>query len=215
MNPPRLAVAATVLVMLCGTAGAETMDKTKNDPLAAPVSAQSQTGERAAQPWTPERQAKAEPKPTPDVDPAAVADASAHFRSGNDGGPEGGTAPVVLAAEDAPIGVQSAPAGQRAGRYWTGERQALAQAKPTPVVDPAAVAAASGHVRSGNEGGPEGGTAPVVLAAEDAPIGAQSNPGGDGGADYWTPERMRKAMPMPMPELPEGSPIKPGGAKNR
>ncbi len=144
MNAPRIAVAATVLVMLCGTAGAETMG-TEIDPLAVPVSGQISAGARAAMPWTQERQAMAQPKLAPQVDPAAVRAASGRFRSGSQSGPQDNTAAVVLAAD--------------------------------------------GY----------------------APIGAQMAPGNDKAGDYWTPERMRSARPMPMPELPAGALGKPAG----
>jgi hypothetical protein len=104
--------------------------------------------------------------------------------------------------------------GERAAEPWTPERQAKAQAKPAPDVDPAAVAAASEHVRSANQGGPEGATAAVVMAAAETPIGAQTAPEGERSGDYWTPERLRSAKPMPMPTIPEDSLIKPG-PKNR
>ena len=149
MNAPLFAVTATLLAMLCGTAGAETMDTTKTDPLAVPVSGHQPAGERAAQPWTPERLAKAEPKPVPQIDPAVVRAAAERLRSGRESGPEDATAPLVLAADQA------------------------------------------------------------------GPFGAQSAPGGDGGADYWTAERMRAAKPMPLPTIPEGSLGKSAGPKNR
>ena len=131
MNAPRLAVAATVLVVLGGAAGADTMDATKIDPLAVPVSSHDQAGGRAALPWTPERQAKAQPKPLPDVDPAAVIAASQGFRSVADSGPQQQTAAVVLAQETAPIGAQSGSGSGDGGDYWTPER--LRSAKPMPM----------------------------------------------------------------------------------
>lgn len=131
MNPFRLAVASTVLLMLCGTAGAETMDRSKDDPLAVPVSAKDTVAKRDAKPWTAERQAKAQPKAAPDVDPAAVRAASARFRDGRDGGPAAATAPLVVATgAAAPIGA-AGPGADDAGDYWTPER--LRKAKPMPM----------------------------------------------------------------------------------
>ena len=129
MNAPRLAVAVTVLVVLGGGAGADTADTTTIDPLAVPVSTHDQAGGRAAMPWTPQRQAKAQPKPLPDIDPAAVRDAAQRFRSGADSGPQEQTAAVVLAdQETAPIGASGSGEG---GDYWTPER--LRSAKPMPM----------------------------------------------------------------------------------
>ncbi len=45
--------------------------------------------------------------------------------------------------------------------------------------------------------------APLVPAADDGPIGAQSAPSADGAQEYWTPERMRAARPMETPQLDE------------
>jgi hypothetical protein len=132
MNAPRIAVAATVLAALCGTAGAETM-ATGTDPLAVPVSGQALAGARAALPWTEERQAVAQPKLVPQVDPAAVRAASERFRSGSEVGPEDNTAAVVLAADGyAPIGAQTAPGNDKAGDYWTPERMRSARPMPMP-----------------------------------------------------------------------------------
>ena len=201
MNTPRLAVATAVLLMLCGTAGAETMNA-KSDPLAVPVSGKSQSGDRAAMPWTEERQAKAQPKLAPQVDPAAVRAASGRFRSGGDVGPVGSTAAFVMVAADTLTGVRSASMGERATNHWTGERLARTQPKLLPVADPAAVSAASERSRSGREAGPQGNTAAVVLAADEyAPIGSHVAPGNDKAGDYWTQKRMRSARPVPMPEL--------------
>ena len=133
MNALRLAVATTVLVTLCGVAGAETMNTTKDDPLAVPVSGQTRSGERAANPWMPERQAKAQAKTAVGVDPAAVRAAAQHFRSGDTGGPEGATAALVVAADDGytPIGSQSG-SGERAADHWTPERMRAAVPMKTP-----------------------------------------------------------------------------------
>ena len=151
MNALRFAAATAALTMLCGAAGAETMTTTETDPLAVPIAAHKPAGERAALPWTAERQAAALPMSVPQADPAAVAAASERLRPGAGRGPEGASAAVVLVADDA------------------------------------------------------------------APIGSAMSPGGEKAADYWTPERMRAARPMPMPVLPEGAlpnPVRPGG-KNR
>ncbi len=136
MNAPRLAVAATVLVMLCGTAGADTMGTTKDDPLAVPVSGQPQAGERAADPWTPERLAKAQPKAAGDVDvEAALAAASGRGRSGREGGPAGATAAMIVAADgSAPIGTLSGADGDP--NYWTPQRLRAARPMPKPVITP-------------------------------------------------------------------------------
>ncbi len=148
MNAHRLAAAATVLVMLCGTAGASTM-VTKDDPLAVPVSGQAPAGKRAADPWTPERQASAQPKAAAGVDPAAVRAASALTRSGREGGPQGATAAAILTDDGF------------------------------------------------------------------APISAEAAPGAPDTLDYWTPERLRSAAPMPMPELPADAFGKEPGPQNR
>lgn len=134
MNPFRLAVPMTVLLMLCGAAGAETMNTTKSDPLAVPVSGHDDpAAKRAVAPWTAERLAKAQPKAAPQVDPAAVRAASGRFRSGTGSGPPGTTAPVVLAADDSgPIGAQSAPGSDGAAEYWTPERLRAAKPMQTP-----------------------------------------------------------------------------------
>jgi hypothetical protein len=118
--------------VLGGAAGADTMDTTKIDPLAVPVSTRDQAGGRAAMPWTPERQAKAQPKPLPDIDPAAVRDAAQGFRSAADSGPQQQTAAVVLAdPETAPIGAQTGSGSGDGGDYWTPER--LRSTKPMPM----------------------------------------------------------------------------------
>jgi hypothetical protein len=130
MNTFRLAVATTVVFTLCGAAGAETMSTAKSDPLAVPVSGHDDpAAKRAARPWTAERQANAQPKAAAQVDPAAVRAASERFRSGTANGPQGETAPVVLAAGDGGlIGAQSAPGSDGTLEYWTPER--LRAAKP-------------------------------------------------------------------------------------
>ncbi len=131
MNATRLATAATFLVMLCATASAETMS-TKDDPLAVPVSVDTASGNRAADPWTAERLARAQPRPAPDVDPAAVRAASAGgFRSGD--GPEGHTAAVVLVADNM-MGIEahSSPGGDP--EYWTPQRMRSATPMPLPEV---------------------------------------------------------------------------------
>ncbi len=127
MNARRFAVATTALIMLCGTAAADTMS-TKTDPLAVPVAGGTGTGERAALPWTAERQAKAQAKLPPEVDPASVRAAAGHFRSGAEAGPEGNTAAVVAVADGyQPIGSQVTPGNDKAGDYWTPGRQRSAK----------------------------------------------------------------------------------------
>ncbi len=148
-----------------------------------------------------------------------VQSAAGQVRSGREAGPQGDTAPMMVASDAAtPIGAQSAPEGERAGSHWTAERQAKAQPKPTPDVDPAMVQSAAGQVRSGREAGPQGDTAPMMVASDDdaaAPIGSQSAPPGERSGSYWTPERLRSAKPMPMPVIPEDSLRTPTGPKNR
>ena len=137
MNTFRIAVAAVVLLTFCGAAGAETMNTTKSDPLAVPVSGHDDPAAlRAAQPWTAERQAKAQPMVSTDVDPAAVRAASERSGSGTGNGPQGETAPLVLAADEpAPIGADVAPGGEGAADYWTPERMRAAKPMETPQFD--------------------------------------------------------------------------------
>ena len=81
-------------------------------------------------------------------------------------------------------------------------------------VDPAAVRAAAGPLLAAAGSGPEGAMAAVELAADNVEAtGISASPGGQNPADYWTPERMRAAKPMPMPVIPEGAlpnPVTPG-----
>ena len=95
---------------------------------------------------------------------------------------------------------------------WTQERQAKAQPKLAPQVDPAEVRAAFERFRSGRETGPQDNMAAVVLADDGyTPIGVQVAPGNEKAGEYWTPKRMRSARPMPMPELPADALGKPAG----
>jgi hypothetical protein len=64
----------------------------------------------------------------------------------------------------------------------------------------------------------EGGEAPVAKLATDGngTIGAAVvAPCAEGDADYWTPERLRKAKPLPIPQLPADALPKLIGPKNR
>ena len=96
------------------------------------------------------------------------------------------------------------PATPAAGQAQAGEPAPQPDCQATPDGCPGETA-----------GAPEDTGAAVVPTADDGAIGA-GTPAGDAG-DYWTPERLRKAKPLPTPQISEEDVDKliGPGAKNR
>ncbi len=104
-------------------------------------------------------------------------------------------------------GLSTSPQDSPDPSYWTPERMKKAKPMPIPAVPDPTIRGelpmenrppASEHQKRGGGGGGGDGS-----QGKNPPVRENSDPSTD--PSYWTPERMRKAKPMPTPAIPDPS----------